>query len=169
MARTAASSVVVLIVVAITCSLKSQPSDNVDKVAVRAVVDGLMNAWNGHDVKAFAALFTPDADFTNWRGAGASGRDKIEEFHARPFATVFKDSHQRYSDCKIRFIRPDVATVDVHWEMTGMVDAQGNPRPPRNGLLSLVMVKESGKWEIAVMHNLDISALPPMPTGSSTK
>jgi uncharacterized protein (TIGR02246 family) len=132
-----------------------------DEVAIRAVVDGFMDAWNRHDAKAFGSFFTPDADFTNWRGVGASGRDKIEEFHAKSFATLFKDSHQSHSDVKIRFIRPDVASVDVHWEMTGATDHQGNPRPPRNGLLSFVMVKDGSKWQIAVMHNLDISALPP--------
>jgi len=77
------------------------------------------------------------------------------------FATIFKSSHQTFGEIKIRFIRPDVAAVDVHWDLTGATDPQGNPRPARNGLLSFVMAKADGKWDIAVMHNLDISALPP--------
>jgi hypothetical protein len=43
------------------------------------------------------------------------------------------------------------------------MDAQGNPRPDREGLLSFVMAKNVGGWEIVVVHNLDISALPPSP------
>jgi hypothetical protein len=43
------------------------------------------------------------------------------------------------------------------------MDAQGNPRPEREGLLSFVMAKNAAQWEIVVMHNLDISALPPPP------
>jgi hypothetical protein len=35
------------------------------------------------------------------------------------FATIFKNSHQRHTAVKTRFIRPDVAAVDVNWEMTG--------------------------------------------------
>ena len=79
------------------------------------------------------------------------------------FATIFNSSHQKYSDIKVRFIRPDVAAVDVRWEMSGATDAQGNPRPDRQGLLNFVMAKNDGQWQIAVMHNLDVSALPPAP------
>jgi uncharacterized GH25 family protein len=42
--------------------------------------------------------------------------------------------------------------------MTGMVDAHGNPRADRQGLLSFVMAKDAGQWQIIVMHNLDFSA-----------
>src|ERR1039458_349635 len=68
-----------------------------DQQEVAAVVDRFMDAWNHHDAKAFAAVFAEDADFTNWRGTGASGRSKIEEFHAPMFATIFKNSHQTYT------------------------------------------------------------------------
>jgi hypothetical protein len=45
--------------------------------------------------------------------------------------------------------------------MSGAIDAPGNPRPERERLLSFVTAKSAGQWEIVVMHNLDISALPP--------
>ena len=132
-----------------------------DERAIRAVMDRFLDAWNHHDAKAFATVFAEDADFTNWRGTGASGRTKIEAFHAPVFATIFSKSHLEYTDIKTRFVRPDVATVDLHWKMSGAIDAQGNPRPEREGLLSFVMAKSAGPWGIVVMHNLDISALPP--------
>jgi uncharacterized protein (TIGR02246 family) len=129
--------------------------------AIRDVIDHFVGAWNRHDVHAFAAVFAEDADFTNVRGQGASGRAKIEEFHARPFATMFKDSHQKYTDIKIRYLRPDIASVDVHWEMTGATDADGNPGPLRLGLLNFVMMKNAGQWQIVVMHNMDLPLPPP--------
>lgn len=129
--------------------------------AIRELIDPFMDAWNRHDAHAFAAVFAEDADFRNWRGVGATGRSKIEEFHAPMFATIFKNSHLTYTDIKIRFIRADVAAVDVHWEMTGVLDTQGNPRPDRQGLLNFVMAKDVGKWQIIAMHNLDLTALPP--------
>jgi hypothetical protein len=46
--------------------------------------------------------------------------------------------------------------------VTGATDPQGNPRPERQGLLNFVMAKNGGQWQIVVMHNLDISALPPL-------
>jgi hypothetical protein len=60
-----------------------------------------------------------------------------------------------------------VAAVDVRWEMTGVMDAQGNSRPDRLGLLNFVMAKNDGQWQILVMHNLDLTALPPGYSDSS--
>jgi uncharacterized protein (TIGR02246 family) len=133
-----------------------------DQKAIRGLMDRFMDAWNRHDAHAFATAFAEDADFTNWRGVGATGRSKIEEFHAPEFTTLFRNSHQAYTEIKIRFIRADVAAVDVHWEMAGVLDAQGNPRPDRQGLLNFVMAKDAGQWQIIVMHNLDLTALPPV-------
>lgn len=141
--------------------LVGQAGPETDEHAIREVMDRFMDAWNRHDAKAFAAVFSEDADFTNWRGTGASGRAKIEAFHAPMFATIFSKSHLEYTDIQSRFIRPEVAAVDVRWKMTGAIDPQGNPRPDREGLLSFVMAKNAGHWEIVVMHNLDTSALPP--------
>jgi uncharacterized protein (TIGR02246 family) len=84
------------------------------------------------------------------------------------FATIFKNSHQSYTAITTRFIRPDVAAVDVRWEMTGATDAQGNPRPDRQGLLNFVMAKNTGEWQIVVMHNLDLTALSPSNSGNPT-
>lgn len=141
--------------------LVSQTGGGPEEHAIRAVMDRFTDAWNHHDAKAFAAVFSEDADFTNVRGVGASGRANIEAFHAPVFATIFSKSHQEYTNIKTRFLRPDVAAVDVQWKMAGTLDAQGNPRPEREGLLNFVMVKNNGRWEIVLMHNLDISALPP--------
>jgi uncharacterized protein (TIGR02246 family) len=69
-----------------------QSGREADQKAIRELMDRFMDAWNRHDAHAFAAVFAEDADFTNWRGVGASGQSKIEEFHAPVFATVFKNS-----------------------------------------------------------------------------
>ncbi len=138
-----------------------QTTEAIDRRVIQELIDRFVDAWNRHDARAFAAFFAEDADFTNWRGTGATGRSKIEEFHAPMFATIFKNSHQKYTDIRIRFVRPDVAAVDVHWELTGATDSQGNPRPDRQGVLSFAMAKNNGEWQIVVMHNLDLSALPP--------
>ena len=102
-----------------------QSGTEVDQKAIQGVVDSFTDAWNRHDAHAFAEAFADDADFTNWRGEGATGRSKIEQFHAPMFATIFRNSHESYSSIKIRFIRTEVAAVDVHWEMTGAFGCAG--------------------------------------------
>jgi uncharacterized protein (TIGR02246 family) len=132
------------------------PNDR-DEHAIHSLVDQLMAAWNHHDAHAFAAVFAEDADFTNVIGEGASGRENIEKLHAPMFSTLFKNSHLEYTDIKVRFIRPDIATVDVRWRMTGAADPAGNPWPNRKGLINFVATRENGSWQILVLHNMELT------------
>ncbi len=129
-----------------------------DTAAINAViVDRFLAGWNAHDAHVFASAFAPDADFTNVRGASASGRANIEQFHAQAFQKMFMQSHQTAEVKKIRFLKPDVAVVDVRWEMTGALSPDGISRPVRTGLLDLVFTSSSGGWLITVMHNVDLT------------
>jgi uncharacterized protein (TIGR02246 family) len=124
---------------------------------VRALVTASADAWNRHDAHAFAAIFSEDADFTNVIGMSAHGRKAIEEFHAPIFATRFKDTHLTATDTKIRMLSPTIASVDVHWEMTGALDSDGSPIPIRKGLLNWVVTQQNGHWLITVMHNQEFT------------
>ena len=135
----------------------AQQENTTDKRAIEALVTQFMDAWNQHDAHTFAALFAEDADFTNVRGTHAHGRAAVEEFHAPMFATIFKGSHQTGQLRSIRFLKPDIAIVDMDWEMTGAATPEGAARPPRKGLLDWVMVKADGRWLIAAMHNTELS------------
>lgn len=135
-------------------------TNTMDEEGIRKVLADFEEAWNRHDAKAFSMLFSEDADFTNVRGQGATGRSAVEKFHATPFATFFKDTHQEITETKIRFIRPDVAAVDAHWVMTGAKSPEGQDKPLRKGLMNFVMTREGGAWLITVMHNMDVPASP---------
>jgi uncharacterized protein (TIGR02246 family) len=154
------TAAVLLLLLMLPLPLMSQGEG--DDRAVRAVVGGFVDGWNSHDAKRFAAVFAEDADFTNLRGDHVVGRAKIEEFLAPGYADFLKNSHIESNDIRTRFVRPDVAAVDVRWKLTGALDPQGKPQPDRSGLLSFVMAKSGGQWQIVVMHNVDLSAfLPP--------
>lgn len=127
-----------------------------DEEGIRKVLADFIEAWNKHDAKAFSIVFAEDADFTNVGGKSAHGRLEVEKFHAPSFATKFKDTNQKITETKIRFIKPDVAAVDARWEMTGAKDEQGQDRPLRKGLLNFVMTKEGGTWFITIMHNTEL-------------
>ncbi len=129
-----------------------------DEKGIRKVLTDFTEAWNKHDAKAFSMAFAEDADFTNVRGTSAHGRAEVEKFHAPLFATRFKDTNQKMTEIKIRFIKPDVAAVDARWEMTGAKGREGQDIPIRKGLLNFVMTKDRDKWFITVMHNMDLPA-----------
>jgi uncharacterized protein (TIGR02246 family) len=129
-----------------------------DRAAIQQTVTDFLNAWNQHDARAFAMVFTGDADFTNVAGAHARGRSSIEAFHAPLFAGVFKDSHQTATIRNVRFLTPDLAAVDVDWDLTGAKSVDGVHRPPRKGLLNWLMARQGdGSWLIEVMHNTELT------------
>jgi uncharacterized protein (TIGR02246 family) len=121
-------------------------------------IEQFTDAWNKHDAHAFAAIFTQDADFTNVAGMHAKGRADIEAFHSPTFASIFKDSHLSATVRSNRMLTPEIAAVDVDWQMTGVKGPDGAARPDRHGLADLIMTKRSGgKWLVEVMHNTDLT------------
>ena len=139
-----------------------------DTAGVKALVSRLADASNANDVKAFAAVFAEDADFTNVFGQRAQGRKEIEAFHApyyveprEPGLPSFVHAHLRVLESRVRFIRPDVASVDVRWEQTGAIAPDGKPWGRRIGLMNWVVARENGVWAIVAMHNMDLPETPP--------
>ena len=148
--------IILLLVIPILLSAQTAPPARPEEEGIKKLVDSFVDAWNQHDVHAFAATFAEDADFTNVVGAGAHGRAAVEEFHAPVFTTVFKNSHLTVNNVQIRFLTPDVASVDVHWEMTGAVGSDGIPIPLRQGLLNWIVTRQEGRWLILIMHNQNL-------------
>ncbi len=128
--------------------------------AIKQLLDRFIDAWNRHDPKAFSMVFAEDADFTNVGGKSAHGRAEVEKFHAPKFATNLKDTHQKITETKIRFITPDVAAVDARWEMTGARRMDGQEVPLRKGLLNFIMTRSENHWFIKVMHNMNLPEQP---------
>jgi uncharacterized protein (TIGR02246 family) len=130
-----------------------------DRTAINAVLTyRFLAGWNNHDAHIFASAFAEDADFTNDRGVSGAGRYLIEQFHAQAFQKMFSKSHLSTEVKKIRFLKPDVAVVDVRWEITDSQTADGMAVPYRTGLLDLVFTTSGGPWFITVMHNTDLTA-----------
>ena len=131
----------------------SSDTEDKDRTAIKKVVQTYMDEWNKHDVHAVAMTSTEDCDFVNNFGTLTHGREGMEKTFG-PFMTgVYNETHQTGKVRPIRFMKPDVAAVDVDWEMTGAKSPDGTVRPTRKGLHSLIMTKQSdGSWLIAVMH-----------------
>ncbi len=146
--------IILLFVIQVPAAATSQTA------GVRALIDTFMHAVNAKDVKEFGSVFTEDAEFTNPVGMTAKGRSAIESFHAVLFSEnnkpSFAHAHLKLLGSTIRFIRPDVAAVDVKWEQTGAVDPTGQPWGTRRGVLSWVVTRDKGEWRIAVWHNLEL-------------
>ncbi len=125
-----------------------------DQIEIKKALADSVGAWNRHDAKAFSMLFAADADFIDVLGLAVQGRAAIEGLHASLFATTFKESHVMPTGLRIRFIKSDVAAVDSTWGMSGYLDmAERKPSLKKAVMIvSLIMIKEKGRWSIASMH-----------------
>jgi uncharacterized protein (TIGR02246 family) len=128
-----------------------------DEVGVNAVVHGFEDAWNRHDMDAFAALFATDADFVNVIGMRWVGRDAIKQHHAASHATIFKSSTLRIGNTTVRFLNVDVATARSMWTLSGITSETGQLAPSRTGILTHVLQRIGGHWQIVLTQNTDIA------------
>jgi uncharacterized protein (TIGR02246 family) len=128
-------------------------AQNQDSLDIIQVISGYERAFNQKDPKAFANLFAEDADFVNWQGKIAHGRDSIEAFHIRTFKNL-RTTLLKFISHTIRFIKPDVAYVDINLVNTNMTTPDGKPLPNREVMLVWVMTKEHGKWFIKVNRTI---------------
>src|SRR5688572_18341558 len=94
-------------------------NENKDEADIRQVQVQQAMAWNQHDARAYANLFTEDGDVVNVVGWWWKGRSEIENKLAAGFAFVFKESTLTITDVHVKFMSPEIAVAHVSWTMTG--------------------------------------------------
>jgi uncharacterized protein (TIGR02246 family) len=134
-----------------------------DETAIQQLMIELCDAWNHGDAGAFGARYRPDGTFTNVNGTFHVGLDEFNRRHAEIFEGHFKGSTLRLTPRLSRFIRPDVAVVDVDLGLAGCrikpPGVQADPDGTLHTCLLLVLVKEGGSWWITAYHNVWRSAI----------
>ncbi len=127
--------------------------------SVWAPLDGFVDGWNRHDIAAWEPLFTPDADFVNVAGRRMSGWPEIHAIHAAAHAAPFRDSVLSSKREDAALLSDGVALVHVTTGITGDLNPDGTPRPPRSTYLTVVLRGTPGTWRIRAVHNTNI--IPP--------
>jgi len=135
-----------------------------DESAIRALEVQQQEAWNHHDAKAYAALFTEDGDCVNVVGWWWKGRAEIEKKLTDAYVYVFSESALKIGEVTVRFLEPSSAIVHVRWTMTGARTPQGIPTP-QQGIQTQIVQKQSGKWLIAAFQNTNSIPEMPFPKG----
>ena len=136
-----------------------------DRAKITAMIRSWEEAWNTHDMHAFANLFHEDGVWVLWTGQVWKGRMAIEEGHVAVHKTVFRNSQLRTLGQSVRLLAPQVAVAHVDWEMTGHDMSHikdWSLSEVRQGVLTAVLVSEGDTWRIAALHNTDtVPALGP--------
>lgn len=139
-----------------------------DTSAVESMIVRMFEAANNGDVKGFVSVFAEDVEFRNVFGHLAKGRQAVEDWHApmfsgprQPGRPSFVNARLEVLDTSIRFLRPDVAAVNIKWRQTGAIAPDGQPWGTRIGLMSWVVTQENGVWAIEEFHNMDLPVQAP--------
>jgi uncharacterized protein (TIGR02246 family) len=132
----------------------STQAQNQDETAIKSFVNNFETEFNKKDAKAIANFWAEDGDFVTYLGILLHGRQEIEKYHQNIFVQYYGNAKNKLFEPTIRFLKPDVAAVDVKWEMTHATTADGKPRPSFKGVMVWTLTKESGNWNIKIMHNL---------------
>ena len=138
-----------------------QAGSNEDEATIRKVIEEMTDAFNNHDGKAAARMYTVDARFVSVRGDLMNGQAGIEKGLSGILTTRAKNATQRTMDVKVRFIRPDVALANVTNELSGLVAPDGHALPAHQEMSLRVFVKDAGVWQVAAFHNTMIAPFQP--------
>jgi uncharacterized protein (TIGR02246 family) len=99
--------------------------------------------------------------WVSWRGEVYSSRKEVEDVHAKLFADLYKNTHRTDVVKSIRYVGPDLASVDDYWTMTGARKRDGAGWPYRAGYANFLMAKRGGRWIVVVSHTADFNAQAP--------
>ena len=139
-------------------------NENPDEAEIRRLQRRQQEAWNQHDAKAYASLFTEDGDIVNVVGWWWKGRAEIEKKLTDAYAFVFKESTLTVTDVQFKFLTPEIAVAHVRWTMTGARTPKGIPEP-QQGIQIQILQKQAGKWLIASFQNTNSIPERPFPKG----
>lgn len=123
-----------------------------DEVGVKQCVAAWEDAWNRHDAHATAMAYVEDGDFSSTTGVPSHGWKDLEAHYNEIFTTFLKDAHRTDTVRSVRFLGPDIASVDIDWQMTGARTRDGKDAPNRKGLLTWIVTKHNGEWKITIYH-----------------
>lgn len=149
--RSTAALAAILFVAFSAANSRAQTASNsdADSAAIKQFVASFADTWNTHDAHAVAMRYVEDGDFSSVKGEPSHGRKELEEHYHTIFSTFLKNAHTTDTVRSIRFLGPDIASVDIDWLVT-------EPNAPggvlRKGLLTWIVTRRNGQWMITVYH-----------------
>ena len=136
-----------------------------DQKAIKDVAFKFEKTWNDHNMDAMFDLFIEDAEWVNIVGMYWVGRADVKKAHQDFHATMFKNTPLKIDEITVRKITSDTAVAVLNLSMGDFTTPSGETIKNSKDRLSLILVKQKGRWLIAHGHNtvLDMRAAPSNP------
>jgi uncharacterized protein (TIGR02246 family) len=131
------------------------PQQANDEAAVRAASEAFLNAYNARDAKKLAALWSPEAIYTDpATGEETVGREAIEDMYADAFSDK-KDIKLTTDITSIEFVSPNVAIT------RGVAHVIRPGEEPEDSEFTSVRVKRDGQWLLDRVSEVELEKTPP--------
>jgi uncharacterized protein (TIGR02246 family) len=138
----------------VCATVQGQDAPLVDRASDRGQITSILasweEAWNKHDMHAFANLFQEDGIWILWTGQVWKGRNAIQEGHAAVHKTVFRNSVQHEQLEELTFVGPDAAVVRFYSTLTG--DERSPDKVIRSRKM-LIVTRRNGIWRVGWGQN----------------
>lgn len=138
----------------LTSALTADDAPAGDEAAIRKAVEAYVVSFNRGDAKALAALWTPEAVYTNpVSGEQAVGRAAIE----KQFAGIFEEEKRTKLEAatkSIEFISPGVAVEQ------GTAKLIVPDQAPEESEYTAIYVKRDGQWLLDRIKEEEVVAIP---------
>lgn len=148
-----------LVLFGLSTSWAQQSNTNdADTAGIKQTLNDWASAFNHHDAHACVQDFSEDADMVSLAGLRYHGRKAIEDHYSKTFSTTLANAQRTDNVVNIRFLSPEIASVDDAYEITGSTSktpGDNSVVPPRKGYFQLIYVKQNGQWLIAISHEIE--------------
>ena len=125
-----------------------------DAAEIRAELQGMQDAWNRHDMKAFVSCMSDDVEWVNVVGMWWKGKDQVYRAHEAFHQTIFKNRQLHDPETMaMRLVAPDAVVVTEVIPADAYTTTDGRPQPANRNVLTEVFVRREGKWVLVEGHN----------------
>jgi uncharacterized protein (TIGR02246 family) len=129
-----------------------------DDKAIRRVIGGIEEAWNAHDMDAYARLLRPDVEWVNVVGMHWRGRDDVMLAHRAYHNTIFKNRQIKTDDVQLRPLCPGYAIAVVTTTDDAFTTPDGHVIDKGQNRQTYVLTKEADGWKIMHCENVRVDA-----------
>jgi uncharacterized protein (TIGR02246 family) len=113
------------------------------------------DAWNRHDMAAFAALFHGDASFVNRFGTYWRGVEQIVAGHAPIHETIYSDSTLTNEVADVEPISDDAVILHIWSRLSAGAAHPAGPHRVDTMILAVV-TRRDGAWRIQALENVTL-------------
>jgi uncharacterized protein (TIGR02246 family) len=149
---------------------KTRPIQREAEAAIRQLLQNMQDAQNTKNGELFASAFAQEHDYIAINGIflpnqtpqdNARIHQRLYDESTSSVAGKYGEVEVRLEVCKIRFLTPRVAVVHIRSEFR----LKGDPDKMTKNIITSVMHKQQGRWEIVAFHNAPVQKLEEEETG----